>query len=109
MLRAVMGMYGDGLEEGLTAAVHDRIGRVIACDDIRLKQVALLMFMANNQSMKEYVCTSDAHDNNMQGEDNAKANRFFLMLNAVIQSIPMKCNPDSSIFALKMMKRYVKA
>jgi hypothetical protein len=109
MLRAVMGMYGDGLEEGLSATVHDRLSRVIACDDIRLKQVTLLMFMANNQTMKEYVCTSDPHDENMQGEDNAKANRFFLLLNAVIQSIPRQCNPDASIVAMRMMKKYAKA
>jgi hypothetical protein len=109
MLRGVMGMYGDGLEPGLARAVRERIIRVIECDDLRLKQVAVLLFMANNQSMKDYVCEGDEGNDNMQGEDNAKANRFFVMLNRVIHSIPRQCNPDASIIAVRIMRKYMKA
>lgn len=98
------------MNPALQTRVVQTITDVIDTNDLRLKQVLLLWMMCRCTPIQDYICTGVKGEEEMQAEDNDKANAFFAALDdLIVDALPRKLNPDHTILAMDMMHIYTNA
>jgi hypothetical protein len=93
----------------LAADVVQAIDAVITTKDLCLKKIIIVWITAQCTPMQNFVCAGDPAVG-MFAEPNKKANEFFQVATTfVMEDIPQRAGPHSSVVAFDLMHLYMEA